>query len=147
LQAAQSAEGSSTKHVIVAPTTNVASALAILVENGGRIENGPIPSVEDLERTATCVRTATIALAGDVATGQIGAERFSADSLERLLGDAAVRLGAETGGLLTLYYGGTQKEREVERITQALRERVPKVEIEWFFGGQRTSEYVVGFER
>lgn len=147
LQAAQSAAVSSTKHVIVAPTTNVASALAILVENGGRIENGPIPSAEDLERTAACVRTATIAFAGDVVTGQIGAERFSADSLEGVLGDAAVRLGAETGGLLTLYYGGTQKEREVERITQALRERVPKVEIEWFFGGQRTSEYVVGFER
>jgi dihydroxyacetone kinase-like predicted kinase len=64
-----------------------------------------------------------------------------------VLGEAVVRLGADTGGLLTLYYGGTQKEREAERLTQALRERMPKVEIEWFFGGQRTSEYVVGFER
>ena len=131
----------------MAPTTNIASALAILVENGGRLEHGPIPSIQDLERTAASVRTATVALAGDVAIAQIGAERFSAESLERVLGDAAIRLGADTGGLLTLYYGGTQKEREVERITQALREHMPKVEIEWFFGGQRTSEYMVAFER
>jgi DAK2 domain fusion protein YloV len=134
LRAAQNAAASSGKHVIVATTTDVASALAILVENGGRTESGPIPSLEDLEQTAARVRTATVALAGDA-------------SLERALGDAAVRLGADTGGLLTLYYGGTQREREVERIAQALRERLPKVEIEWFFGGQRTSEYVVAFER
>ncbi|MGA3039043.1 MAG: DAK2 domain-containing protein [Vulcanimicrobiaceae bacterium] len=123
--------GASRKTVIVVRTQSVASSLAVLVEYGSRIENGPIPSVQEMDDASKRVRATAIAAA----------------ATEGLLEAAVLQLGAEAGGLVTLYYGGSQKERDVEHLTHALRERLPKVEFEWFFGGQRTSEYMVAFER
>jgi hypothetical protein len=146
-QISYDAAAASGKCVIIAPTTNIASGIAVLIENGGRLERGPIPSSSDLEQAAARIASATVTLIEGVPFGHVDGSRFTGESLENVLGDAARRLGADGGGLLTLYYGGIQKESDAERIAQALRELVPKVEIEWFFGGQRTSEYVVSFER
>jgi DAK2 domain fusion protein YloV len=140
IRAAETAGAAFERAVVIVPTRSAAESLAVLVEYGGRIESGPIPSRDELEAAARRVRTTTI-----------GAELLASDArasgLEDLLEDAALRLGADKGGLVTLYYGGSQGQRDAELLTNALRERMPKVEFEWFFGGQRTSEYVVAFER
>lgn len=117
------------KTVIVIRTQSVASSLAVLVEYGSRIEHGPIPTFAEMDAASKRVRATT------------------SEGTEGALEAAVLQLGAEEGGLVTLYYGGSQKECDVENLTHALRERLPKVEVEWFFGGQRTSEYVVAFER
>ncbi|HEY1727493.1 MAG TPA: DAK2 domain-containing protein [Candidatus Baltobacteraceae bacterium] len=132
-EAAAATNGSA---VIVLPPYGAAASLAVLVEFGGRMEAGPVPSRIELDAAATRVRAATI-----------GADLLTNGAPEQVLGDVALRLGAVSGGLVTLYYGGTQEERDAENLTNALRERMPKVEFEWFYGGQRTSEYVVAFER
>ena len=124
------------KTVITVRTQSVASSLAVLVEYGGRVENGPIPSPSEMEEASKRVCATTIS-----------ADALASDAPETVLEEAAVQLGADSGGLLTLYYGGYQKERDVENLAHALRNRMPKVAVEWFFGGQRTSEYMVTFER
>ncbi len=134
--AAETASAACDGAVIIVPTRSAAESLAVLVEFGGRVESGPIPSRDELEAAARRVRTATI-----------GMELLSSGARADVLQDAARRLGADSGGLVTLYYGGSQGEHDAEHLTNALRKRMPKVEFEWFFGGQRTSEYVVAFER
>lgn len=147
------------KDVVVAGTTDVPSGLSVLVANGGRIVDGPVPVREELEGPASAVRCATVFLAGKASSigglrlrrgspaGRIDAELFSGETLASVVEGAARRLSAGEPGLLTLYYGGSQKERDVELLASVLRERLPDVGVEWFFGGQRTSEYVVAFER
>lgn len=125
--ASRAAADTAEKDVMVVPTADVPSGLAALVAAGGRIESGPMPALEELESAVRRVRSATIDAEGLV--------------------DAAIRLCGDESGLLTLYYGGTQKERDAERLAQALRECLANVEVEWFFGGQRTTDYVVSFER
>ena len=134
--AAETAGALSERTVVIVQTRSAAESLAVLVEYGGLIESGPIPSRDELEAAAKRVRTAAI-----------GAELLTSDARESVLEAAALQLGADSGGLVTLYYGGSQGEQDAERMTNALRKRMPKVEFEWFFGGQRTSEYVVAFER
>lgn len=120
------------KDVRVAPTSDIASALCVLVAYGGRAEEGPVPGPEELNAAISRVRSTAVGGHGDVTA-----------AVEK----AARSLARGEGGLLTLYYGGEQRERDSERLAQTLRERLPAVDVEWFFGGQRTSEYVVSFER
>ncbi len=135
-RAAETLGAGRVRTVIIVPTRNAAESLAVLVEYGGRIESGPVPSRDELEGAAKRVCTATI-----------GIELLASGTRANVLEDAARRLGANAGGLVTLYYGGSQEEHDAEHLTNALRKRMPKVDFEWFFGGQRTSEYVVAFER
>ena len=51
------------------------------------------------------------------------------------------------GGLATLYYGESQKERDVRALVAKLAETFAELEIEYYYGGQRSSEYVIAFER
>lgn len=157
--AARAAAEAAEKDVIVVPTRDAPAGLAVLIASGGRIENGPVPEIAELDEAARRVRTATVFFAGKASkiaglrlrkgapAAQIDGALLSAESLELVLADAAARLCGDESGLLTLYYGGGQKERDAERLAQALRERLPNVAVEWFFGGQRTTEYVVSFEQ
>jgi DAK2 domain fusion protein YloV len=159
LAARQAAAVVTNKEVIVAPATDVAAGLAILVDAGGRIEDGPVPNVDELAAAASKVHSATIFFAAKATTiaglrlgkgapaGRIGKTLFTAEDLESVTLEAAQRLSQGDGGLLTLYYGGAQKERDAEHLAGSVRERLSGVEVEWFFGGQRTIEYVVSFER
>jgi len=147
------------KNVTIVPTGDVAAGLAVLVSVGGRIAEGPVPDSDELETAAARVRTASVFFAGKSTTiaglrlgkgapaGQIGDALFSADEIATVVEEAVRRLAGTEGGLVTLYYGGTQRERDSERIASLLRKRLSSLDIEWFFGGQQTSEYVVSFER
>lgn len=120
------------KDVRIAPTSDVASTLAVLVACGGRVEEGPVPAPDELEEAVARVRSTAVSGRGNVAAAAL---------------EAARTLSRGEDGLLTLYYGGTQKERDAEHVAQTLRERLAGIDVEWFFGGQRSSEYVVSFER
>jgi dihydroxyacetone kinase-like predicted kinase len=64
-----------------------------------------------------------------------------------VIGDAAAALGAEDGGLVTLYYGGAQRERDAQKYAALLGERFSAVEIEYYYGGQPSAEYWISVER
>jgi uncharacterized protein len=127
LLAVRAAADTADKDVMVVPTRDAPSGLAVLIAAGGRIESGPTPTLGELDDAARQLRTAMV------------------DAKD--LSDAAAGLCRGDSGLLTLYYGGTQKQRDAERLAQALRERLANVEVQWFFGGQRTTDYVVSFEQ
>lgn len=120
------------KDVRVAPASDICSTLAVIVACGGRAAEGPVPAPDELLEAAARVRSTAVRGRGNVVEAAF---------------EAAGALSHGEGGLLTLYYGGSQKERDAEHLAQTLRERLSGIDVEWFFGGQRTSEYVVSFER
>lgn len=157
--AAREAAKVSEKTVHVVPTRDVPSGLSVLIAFGARIESGPVPDGSELEAAGSHTRSAQLffaakaATVGGVAIGkgtpaaQIGGELFSGPDLTALAEAAANRLCGGGRGLLSLYYGGAQKERDAERLAEVLRQRLPQLDVEWYFGGQKSTEYVVSFER
>ena len=157
--AAREAAKAARKTVIVVPTRSVPAGLSVLIACSSRAESGPVPAAEELDATAARIATATLFFAGKATTfagmairkgaptAQIEGELSSADDLGVLVGRTAEQLAGGAAGLLTLYYGGSQKERDAQHHAELLRERLPNLDVEWYFGGQKSSEYVVSFER
>ncbi len=63
----------------------------------------------------------------------------------RTLGDvsraALETMGAAAGGLITVYYGGTQKERDAQRISEELQAAFPDTDVEYYYGGMKNAEF------
>jgi dihydroxyacetone kinase-like predicted kinase len=66
------------------------------------------------------------------------------------LGEAATAalqaMGARDGGLITVYYGGAQKERDAQRFSEELHEAFPQTDVEYYYGGQMNAEYWVSLD-
>ncbi|HZO94312.1 MAG TPA: DAK2 domain-containing protein [Candidatus Baltobacteraceae bacterium] len=143
------------KRVVVVPTADPVAGLAALLRLGGLDE--PLP-LDELLPAVSSVRSASAFFAGKDArvdgvavkkgapSAAIGKRLLSADSLEDVVADAARELGAAGAALLTLYYGGAQRERDAQNLAAALRERFPGVEVEYYFGGQPSIEYWIAVE-
>jgi len=86
-------------------------------------------------------------VAKNAPTAAIGKDLMTASSVGGVLADAAATLGAAEGGLLTLYYGGAQRERDAQKHAAALHERFAGLEVEYYYGGQPGVEYWVSVER
>jgi dihydroxyacetone kinase-like predicted kinase len=56
-------------------------------------------------------------------------------------------LGGEEGGLVTIYYGGSQKERDAQRVAAEIGEALADVSVEYYYGGGTGIEYWVSVER
>jgi DAK2 domain fusion protein YloV len=143
------------KSVVVVPTVDPIGGLAVLLQLGGA--QTP-PSLEELTATLAQVRAASIFAAGKDASvdgvavqrgapsAAIGKRLLTAPTFGEVIVDAAHALGADDGGLVTLYYGGTQKERDAQRYAALLGERFAGVEVEYYFGGQPTVDYWLSVE-
>ena len=144
------------KTVIVVPSRDPVAGLAALLRLGSA--ETP-PAVEALLPALEEVRSASVFFAGkDASVGgvavrhgapaaQIAKRLITAESLSDVLIAAAAELGAEGGGLVTLYYGGKQQERDAQRYAAALGERFGDVDVEYYYGGQPGIEYWISFER
>jgi len=144
------------KRVLVVPTEDPVAGLAVLLQLAGAeapVANGA------LEEALAGVRSAAVFFAGKDArvdgvavtkgapAARIGKRLIAAPSLAETLLAAAGELGAAGGGLVTLYYGGAQKERDVQKHAATIGERFPEVAVEYYFGGQSAVEYWVSVER
>ena len=144
------------KTVIVVPTADPLAGLAVLLRLGGA---GTLVTLDELAATLAETRSAAVFFAGKDAsvggvsvqkgapTAKIGPRLLPAGSLGDALVAAAGALGAEDGGLVTLYYGGAQKERDAQKYAAVLGERFAAVEVEYYYGGQPGIEYWIGVER
>ena len=153
--AAREVAGLTEKTVVVVPTTDPVAGLAALLRLGGA--QAPIPP-EELAATLAGVRAASIFAAGKDAgvdgvavqkgapSAAIGKRLLTAPSYGEVMVAAAAARGAEAGGLVTLYYGGNQKERDAQRYAALLGERFADVEVEYYFGGQPAVEYWLSVE-
>jgi DAK2 domain fusion protein YloV len=54
---------------------------------------------------------------------------------------ALAQLGAGAGGLVTIYYGGLQKEKDAQRLSEELRTAFPNADVEYYFGGMKNAEF------
>ena len=72
---------------------------------------------------------------------------LTAPTLADVIVAAAAELGAAEGGLVTLYYGGAQKERDAQKYAALVGERFAGVEVEYYYGGQAGIECWVSLER
>ena len=156
--AAKEVIGLAERETIVVPTRDVPSGFAALLQLSAA---GPehLPGAEELLEAANRLRTATVFFAGKDAqfggvvlkrgapAANVAGELLKADSIPLAVIQAALVLGAPAGGLLTLYYGGVQKERDARALQQTVREQFPAAEVEYYYGGQRSGEYVISLER
>jgi uncharacterized protein len=145
------------REVVVVPTGDAPSGLAVLLELGV-CEDEP-PAVERLLEEARRVRVAEAFFAGKdsrlggvfvrhgAPAASVAGHLLEAATLGEAVERAACELGAREGGLLTLYYGGAQKERDARQITAKVAAAFHGLEVEYYYGGQRATEYVISLER
>ncbi len=146
------------RETIVVPTHDVPSGLAGLLA----LANAPtdaLPSAEEVLSHANSVRVAEVFVSGK--NSQLGGLTIkrgaptaifrgkleSAATIPEAVVAIARRMGAVDGGLLTLYYGGAQKEADARRVQTVLVQEFPGLEVEYYYGGQRACEYVISHER
>ena len=146
----------SEKTVVVVPTADPIAGLAMLLRLGG--VDGPV-AIDELLPALDDVRSASIFFAGKdarvggvevqkgAASASIGKRLLTAPTLGEVIADAAGALGAGEGGLVTLYYGAAQKERDAQKYAAMIGERFADVEVEYYYGGQPSVEYWVSVER
>jgi DAK2 domain fusion protein YloV len=143
------------KRVIVLPTRDVVAGLAALLELGGATE---LPDLRAIEARVAQSRSAAVFFAGkgvkfggievtqNAPAAQIGARLLTAGSLSAVVIDAVAALGGGSGGLVTLYYGGCQTERDAQRFAAEIGEHFADVQVEQYFGGQEAIEYWISCE-
>ena len=144
------------KTVIVVPTGDPVAGLALLLRLGGieaPLEAAELTAALDEVRSASVFFAGKDSSVGGVAvtkgapTAAIGKALVSGQTLADVIAAAAAQLGATDGGLVTLYYGGSQKERDAQKHAALLGERFAGVEVQYYYGGQSGIEYWIGVER
>lgn len=71
---------------------------------------------------------------------------YAGSSLAEAATAALDAMGARNGGLITVYYGGAQKERDAQRLSEDLRAEFPLADVEYYYGGQKNAEYWVSLD-
>ncbi len=153
--AAREVQALTEKNVIVVPTADPVAGLAALLALGGLEAPRALDELGQPRRRAQRVgvlrrqRRERRRRHGEERRAERG-DRKAAD-LRCVAGRGARRRGrrarrARGAALVTLYYGGAQRERDAQKHAARLRERFPGVEIEYYFGGQPNVEYWIGVE-
>jgi len=155
--AAREAANRSEKRVAIVPTLNIVAGIAGLFALRS-FGDGATPSVEKILAEAMRVRAAQIFFAGkDAVHGGIRITRGSpvaefngellvSESVAQTLHDAVKAMDGERGALLTLYYGGTQRERDAKVLADTMREAFPNLDVEYYYGGMSNAEYWVALD-
>jgi hypothetical protein len=141
------------KTLTVVPTRDVVAGLAVQLALAGRAE---LPAPAAIDAAIAGIASAAVFFAGKDATAggaavrrgapvaRIGDRLLTGPTLGAVLAAAARALSGGAEGLVTLYYGGRQKERDAQRCAAELGETGASVE--YYFGGQSEIEYWVSFE-
>ena len=147
------------RDVHVLPTNDVIEGLAAAIAFRSAVGFGNgAPGDDELMAAARRVRSAQIFFAGkdamlggvrvgrDEPAATFGGKLYSGDSVR----DAAVAvlsdMGAREGGLITLYYGGAQKEKDAQRLSEELHGVFPETDVEYYWGGMKQAEYWISLD-
>jgi DAK2 domain fusion protein YloV len=140
----------------VIPTRNVIAGLAVQMALAGQQE--PLGEVQLMD-AARSVKTGSVFFAGkESAIGGVALKRGApagmvddwltpGSDVPSTVEAVAEALGARDGGLLTLYYGGKQKEQDARALCERLLAAFPGLSVEYYFGGQYAGEYLISRER
>jgi len=117
-----------------------------------------VPSDDAIMAAAHGAHSAQLFLAGkDSTVGGVSVERGKpAATLDgRLvaaptLGETAIEvlreMGAGEGGLVTLYYGGAQREKDAQRMSEELSAVYANTDVEYYYGGMKNAEYWISLD-
>jgi uncharacterized protein len=122
-------EGSG-KHVRVVATKNIVEGINALIA----FRAGGPHALERAERAVRETRSARIVLPRDGAT------------IAAAACDAVGALREGTDGLVTLYYGGAQREEDARRLSEEVCAAHPGTSVEYYYGGMKSAEYWIGFD-
>ncbi|MHB8703053.1 MAG: DAK2 domain-containing protein [Candidatus Tyrphobacter sp.] len=152
--AATAAAALSTKSVEVIPTANVVEGINGLIA----MRAGERPSAKALQRAVSETRSARLFVASnDVVLDGAPAARgkpaaiyrgrlFAGETLAQVACAVIGEMREGSDGLVTLYYGGGQREKDAQRLGEELRAADAGVDIEYYYGGMKNAEYWVGFD-
>ncbi len=155
--AAQEAAKLSGRTVHVLPTPDVVAGIAGLFSMRATGE-GMVPEVKGVLHAAAQPRSAQVFFAGKDATvggttvlhGKPAAASagilYAGGSLGEAARAALEAMGAHNGGLITVYYGGAQKERDAQRLSDELRAAFPQTDVEYYYGGQKNAEFWISLD-
>ncbi|HKU68765.1 MAG TPA: DAK2 domain-containing protein [Candidatus Baltobacteraceae bacterium] len=147
--------GGVTVHVL--PTADIIGGISGLFAMRSAAE-GTLPDPSHVMEAASHTRSAQVFFAGkdatvggtSVAAGKPAATSAGALYAGATLTDAAQAaldvMGARDGGLITVYYGGAQKEKDAQRLAEELRAAFPQADVEYYYGGQKNAEYWVSLD-
>jgi uncharacterized protein len=152
--AAREAAVLSKKNVSVVPTRNVLEGIAgLLAMSAGE------PDEATLQETIARTGSARVFIAAkDSAADGISLRRGTPAAIvqETLVDGTSVAEVAikavETmrdghrDGLITLYYGGAQREKDARRLGEGLRAAFAGTDVEYYYGGMSNAEYWIAFD-
>jgi DAK2 domain fusion protein YloV len=142
----------SDKQIHVIPTRDVVAGIAGLFAFRSAGDGEP-PSDDTILEAATRVRSAQVFFAGKDATvdgvtvvrgkpAAVAANRlFGGETLLEAGRSALAALGAAKGGLITVYYGGAQKEKDAQRLGDEMQAAFPNADVEYYYGGMKNAEF------
>ena len=143
------------KRVHLIPTVDIVGGIAGLFAIKA---NGSAPSEVDLLSSIARVRSAQVFFAGkDASLGGTSVSKgkpaasyagalFAKESLSQTAADVVAAMGAPAGGLVTLYYGGAQKEKDAARLADELGAVFPDADVEYYYGGMKNAEYWISLD-
>jgi DAK2 domain fusion protein YloV len=146
----------SDKTIHVLPTQDIIGGVAGLFAFRGA--NGSVPSVDAILAAAGSTRSAQVFFAGKDATlggvivaqdkpaATYGGAMYAGDSPAGAARAALAAMGAAAGGLITLYYGGAQKEKDAQRASEEVAAAFPESDVEYYYGGMKNAEYWVSLD-
>ena len=76
----------------------------------------------------------------------LGGRLLSAPTAGEVAALALREMGAERGGLVTLYYGGAQREKDAQRLSEELSARYANTDVEYYDGGMKNAEYWISLD-
>lgn len=139
-------ESGRTVHVLATPDV-VAGIAGLFAIRSGRTDPAAILEAASRPRSAQVFFAGKDATVGgtSVSRGKPAAASaealYGGESLVEAATAALTAMGARDGGLITVYYGGAQRERDAQRLAEELRGAFPATDVEYYYGGQRSAEY------
>jgi uncharacterized protein len=142
------------KRVRVIATSNIVEGIAAQFA----LRNDAGAPDEDLLAAARRVRGTRVFYAGkDASVGGVavakgkpaamfGRDLIAGETLDDVVLAGVNAMNGSGGGLITLYYGGAQKEKDAVRLSEELRRAFPDADVEYYYGGMTNTEYWISFD-
>jgi uncharacterized protein len=139
------------KTIHVIPTGDVVAGISGLF--AFRAASNGAPSDATILAAAARVRSARVFFAakdatiGGIAVGRgkpvatDGESLYADDTLVGAARGVLASMGAGEGSLITAYYGGAQKEKDAQRLSEELQAAFQGADVEYYYGGMKNAEY------
>jgi uncharacterized protein len=155
--AANEAAKLSGKRVRVVPTPDIVAGIAGLFALRA-LPNETLPDPQQIMSAVAGVRRAQLFLAAK--EGEFSARRLTRGQPAAIFDGAMIAgdtvqetarlvleaMQASEGELITLYYGGAQKEKDARRLAEELRAAFPGADVEYYYGGMKNAEYWISID-